>query len=41
MTELTCPFCKKKVKEEHESLMGCKECANDWMINERVDHQAG
>ncbi len=29
-----CPFCKKKVEKEYESLQGCKDCAEDWMISE-------
>ena len=38
---LTCPFCKKDVKEEYEATSGCKECADDWRVNERVDHPVG
>ena len=36
-----CPFCKKKVEKEYESLQGCRDCAEDWMINEQVDHPVG
>ena len=36
-----CPFCKKPVKADYESLQGCSACADDWMINEQGDHPVG
>ncbi|KHO48408.1 MAG: hypothetical protein QT00_C0001G0426 [archaeon GW2011_AR5] len=41
MTELFCPFCKKPVKRDYEATAGCENCAEDWRVNEQVDHQAG
>jgi len=38
---MNCPFCKNEVKTEHEMISGCKVCAEDWMVNERVDHPVG
>ena len=40
MTELFCPFCKKPVKRDYEATAGCENCAEDWRVNEQVDHQA-
>jgi hypothetical protein len=38
MSELVCPFCKKKVEDEYESIHGCASCIDDWIENANVDH---
>ncbi|MCX6815289.1 MAG: hypothetical protein NT120_00360 [Candidatus Aenigmarchaeota archaeon] len=39
--KLICPFCEKEVETEYESLQGCRACAEEWMSEERSDHDAG
>ena len=33
-----CPFCKKKVEIEDESIRGCKACIQQWLDTKEVDH---